>query len=128
MLAGFLPTISAVHDKLMTYLYIIGVKTRFMEKLKYFPVGMLTIYLIKCLITGASPVDAAILAIFATLLGYSQYKSEEKSISELKNQLLLLKTDQELTKKTQEELRSHVSSMKIGLNMRAGGLSGKPNV
>jgi len=99
-----------------------------MEKLKYFPVGMLSIYLAKCLITGASPVDAAILGIFAALLGYSQYKSEEKAISDLKNEISSIKQHQDLTSKQHEELRSHVSSMKIGLNMRAGGFSGKPNV
>ena len=99
-----------------------------MEKLKYFPVGMLSVYLLKCLITGPNPVDAAILGIFAALLGYSQYKTEEKAIFELKNECLLLKNEQIEMKKLHEELRAHMSSMKIGMNMRSGSLSGKPNV
>lgn len=101
-----------------------------MERLnRLVPVGILVVYLLKCLITGAnSPVDAAILAVFAALLGYSQYKTEEKAITELKSQVSLLKNEHETIKIQHEELRSHVSSMKIGLNMRSGGLSGKPQV
>lgn len=101
-----------------------------MERLSRFvPVGILLVYLLKCLITtNVQPVDAAILGIFAALLGYSQYKTEEKAITLLKSELLLLKNEQSEMKKQHEELRSHMSSMKIGLNMRSGPLSGKPSV
>lgn len=101
-----------------------------MEKLnKYVPVGLLLVYVLKCLITNnVQFVDASILAVFACLLAYSQYKTEEKSISLLKSEILLLKNEQEEIKKHHEELRSHMSSMKIGLSMRSGSLSGKPSL
>lgn len=97
-----------------------------MEKLtRYVPSFAFVIYLAKCLSAGPTAVDAAILGIFATLLGYAQYKNEEKAITELKNEISLLKNEQQESKKHQEELRSHVSSMKIGMNMRSNPLNGK---
>jgi len=99
-----------------------------MEKLtRLIPVGILLVYLLKCLITGPQPVDAAILGIFAALAGYAEYKSEEKHILALKSEIAIMKSLQTDMIKQQEELRSHVSSMKIGLNMRSGSLTGKIN-
>lgn len=100
-----------------------------MEKLiKFTPISILLVYVLKCLVVGSQPVDAAILAIFAGLVGYSQFKNEEKNISLLKNEIDELKKSNTEVIKHQEELRSHVSSMKLGLNMKTGSLTGKSNI
>lgn len=93
-----------------------------MEKTsRFIPMGMLTVYLVKCLILGPNFVDAAILTAFCCLVGYFQYRTEEKEISSMKKQLNEMQTDIDAAKKRGEELSSHVNSMKLGLNMRSSG-------
>jgi hypothetical protein len=97
-----------------------------MEKVtRLIPMGMLSVYLIKCLILGSSAIDAAVIASLAALTGYFQFKTEQKEITEIKTQLSSLKLDIESSKKRDEEIRSHVNSMKLGMNMRSGSLNNK---
>ena len=97
-----------------------------MEKLvRFLPVGMALVYLAKCLSIGPSPVDAAILATLAGLYGYTQFKTENTQLTELKVAVETLNKELEASNKKIEEIRSHTNSMKLGLNIRSGNLSQK---
>ena len=92
-----------------------------MEKLiRFSPLGMILVYLSKVIILGAQPVDAAVLAVLAALCGYAQYKSEDKALSSLKSMISELKAEQEASKKREDEVRTHITTMKMGMNMRQG--------
>lgn len=95
--------------------------------MKYIPLGMLSVYLTKTLLQGSNvtAIDAGILAILTFLFAYSQYKNEEKNVIQLKSDISLLKDEVLHLKKRDEEVRSHISTMKIGMNMRSTSLSTK---
>lgn len=94
--------------------------------LRLLPATMLLVYLLKCLISQSPQlVDAAILATLAALCGYNEFKTEQKDITQLKNDIIELKKLTAEASKKDEELRSHVSSMKLGMNMRTNTLGNR---
>lgn len=95
--------------------------------MKYIPLGMLTVFLTKTMLQGSNvtAIDATILAILTFLFAYSQYKNEEKAVTEVKSELSLLKNQVADLEKRNEEVRSHISTMKIGMNMRSSSISTK---
>lgn len=93
--------------------------------MRYIPIGMLLVYLSNCLVHGSTPVDAAVLAVLACLYGYIEHKTDEKQFTALKTELQEIKGQIEWLKKRDEEVRTHVGSMKLGMNMRTNPLNNK---
>lgn len=91
--------------------------------MKYIPLGMLLTYLGRCMVQGSTAVDAAILGILTILFAYSQYKNEDKRIAELAIQIAAQSSEIAALKVKDAEVRNHISSMKLGMNMRTSSLN-----
>jgi hypothetical protein len=76
-------------------------------------------FFIKILVVGAQYQDCALVAIICSLIGYLEYSSEKSELKELKDKQDKLQHSIELNKKEIEELRSHVSTIKLGNQVRS---------
>jgi len=79
---------------------------------------LFTLFFVKLLSTGVSFQDSFIVAILSTLLGYLEYRSENEDLKEIRRQARELNLSLETTKKELEELRSHVSTVKLAQQVR----------
>lgn len=80
------------------------------------------------MLLGPQMVDAAVLLVLSGLAGFFFYKHEEKNILALKDELKTLRTDLTAFKKESDEVRSHVGSLSLGMNLRKNNpISNKPS-
>jgi hypothetical protein len=89
------------------------------EYIKYIPLGLFVAFSVKMLINGVSLQDAPAFAIVTAFAGYMINKEENKNIKSLSDRLKILENSASESKKETEELRSHVSSIKLGQQMRS---------
>jgi hypothetical protein len=88
------------------------------EYIKYIPLGLFVAFSVKMLINGVSLQDAPAFAIIATFAGYIINREENKNLKYLNDRLKALEDGASESKKEAEELRSHVSSIKLGQQIR----------
>lgn len=79
---------------------------------------LFTLFFVKLLSTGVSFEDSFIVAILSTLLGYLEFRSENEDLKEIRHQAVQLNHSLETTKKELEELRSHVSTVKLAQQVK----------
>ena len=89
------------------------------EYIKYIPLGLFVAFSVKMLISGASLQDAPIFAILTGFAGYMINREEDKILNSLTSRLKVLEEQSVEYKKETEDLRSHVSSMKLGQQVRS---------
>ena len=89
------------------------------EYIKYIPLGLFVAFSVKMLISGASLQDAPIFAILTGFAGYMINREEDKILNSLTGRLKVLEEQSVEYKKETEDLRSHVSSMKLGQQVRS---------
>lgn len=93
-----------------------------MEKLvKPILFGQLVIYSLSLLITPVSLEKGVILAILSALYSFFEFKAENKQITELKKEIADIKTELLEQQKFSQELSSHVSSIKMGQQIKSVG-------
>ena len=88
------------------------------EYIKYIPLGLFVAFSIKSLVNGASLQDAPVYAILALFTAYLVHRDEEKSLKKIHSKLEQLEKLNEVKTKEIEELRSHVSTIKLGQQVR----------
>lgn len=88
------------------------------EYIKYIPLGLFVAFCIKSLVVGVSVTEAPSLAIIAIFSAYLVHRDEEKQLKAINDKLNLLEKQNENKTKEIEELRSYVSSIKLGQQMR----------
>lgn len=88
------------------------------EYIKYIPLGLFVAFCVKSLVVGVSVSEAPSLAIVAIFSAYLVHRDEEKQLKAINDKLNLLEKQNENKTKEIEELRSHVSSIKLGQQMR----------
>jgi len=76
-------------------------------------------FFIKTLVTGVQYQDCALIAIICSLIAYLEHASESSKLKQLKNDYEKIQHSIELNKKEIEELRSHVSTIKLGSQVRS---------
>lgn len=89
------------------------------EYIKYIPLGLFVAFSIKSLVNGASLQDAPVYAILALFTAYLVHRDEEKSLKKIHSKLEQLEKLNEVKTKEMEELRSHVSTIKLGQQVRS---------
>lgn len=90
-----------------------------MERLmRIIPLVLLCSYLIRAMVIGPQFVDAAILAVLMAFHAYMQTKEEKKSIQEVKKALEVLTIAVDEVKKREEELKTHVTGLRMSMSMR----------
>lgn len=83
--------------------------------------GLLVAHCLSLLIAPATPEKAVVFGILAIMVGYFEFKSEQKHLVDLKAELETLKLDLLEQKKFSQELSSHVSSIKMGQQIKSVG-------
>lgn len=89
------------------------------EYIKYIPLGLFVAFSVKMLVSGASWQDAPVFAILAAFTLTMLNKEEETVINAFAARLKAMEEQTSEFKKETEELRSHVSSVKLGQQVRA---------
>lgn len=91
------------------------------DYIKYIPLSLFVAFCVKMLISGASWQDAPIFAILAAFVLNLVNKEEEKQLKVINDRLNFLEKQNETKIKEMEELRSHVSSVKLGQQIKSAG-------
>lgn len=86
--------------------------------LKYVPMLLFCLYCGKMLKEGGSYTEAPILAILGLFSAYSLYRAENKQLQETQKTVDQLKNSIEEQNKKIEELRTHVSGLKLSTSVR----------
>lgn len=81
--------------------------------------GLFVAFSAKLIIIGAVLSDAPILAILAGFSGYLVNRDEEKNLEKIKNQFNSIEQKAQEQAKAIEELRSHVSTIKLGQQVKS---------
>lgn len=89
------------------------------EHVKYVPLLLFVAFSLKLLVSGASWQDAPVFAILTGFAASMLNKEEEKILVSLSTRLKALEEHTVESKKETEELRSHVSSIKLGQQVRS---------
>ena len=89
------------------------------EYIKYIPLGLFVAFSVKMLMSGVSLQDAPVFAILTGFTGYMINREEDKILNSLTGRLKALEEQSIESKKEAEELRSHVSTMKLGQQVRS---------
>jgi uncharacterized protein YdaL len=89
------------------------------EYIKYIPLGLFVAFSVKMLMSGASLQDAPVFAILTGFAGYMINREEDKILNSLTGRLKKLEEQSTESKKEAEELRSHVSTIKLGQQIRS---------
>lgn len=90
-----------------------------MEKLKYLPLGLFTLYCGKMLVFGNFTWESAlVLAVMGSISGYYEWKSQEKITKDLADRIQKTNDALLLVAKNQDELKNHVASLKLGNQIR----------
>jgi hypothetical protein len=88
------------------------------EYIKYIPLGLFVAFSVKGLVLGVSVQEAPVYAILALFTGYLVHRDEEKSLKQINDKLIEMDKINEQKFKEIEELRSHVSTLKLGQQVR----------
>lgn len=88
------------------------------EYIKYIVLGLFVAFSVKMLMNGVSLQEAPAFAILAGLTAYLVNRDEEKNLEKLNNRLTALENQNSSKEKEIEELRSHVSTLKLGQQVR----------
>jgi len=89
------------------------------EYIKYISLGIFVAFCVKILMNGISFEDAPVFAIVAGFTAYLVNRDEEKNLEKINKRLTQLEHHVSEKEKQVEELRSHVSSLKLGQQMRS---------
>lgn len=89
------------------------------EYIKYIPLCLFVAFSVKMLISGATLQDAPAFAILTGFAGYMINREEDKILNSLTARLKAIEDQSTEYKKETEDLRSHVSSMKLGQQVRS---------
>lgn len=95
------------------------------HKVKYLPLLLFAIYSIKLLVLGASLVDAPILLIMGLISSVYEIKSQSKLLSNLRKDVGDLQKHKEETDKLISEVKTHISGIKLGQNIRGSTLGAR---
>jgi hypothetical protein len=83
-----------------------------MDRLKYIPLGLFVLLVSKMLYMGCGYADAPSLLIIAALAAFYEYKPVNAELKALKDNSAKMEKDL-------EDLRSHVSSLKLARDLKA---------
>jgi hypothetical protein len=89
------------------------------EYIKHIPLGLFVAFSVKMLISGASWQDAPIFAMLTGFAASMVNREEDKILNSLTGRLKALEEQSVEHKKEAEELRSHVSTLKLGQQVRS---------
>lgn len=89
------------------------------EHVKYIPLILFVAFCVKGLVLGVSLQEAPIFAIIAGFSAYLVNREEKKNLETIGNRLNKLEQETEAKNKEVEELRSHVSTLKLGQQVRS---------
>ena len=93
-----------------------------MEKIiKPVTFGLMVVYCLGLLVTPVTFEKGVIFAILAAMVGYFEFKSEQKELAKLKEEIETVKNEINEQKKFSQELSSHVSSIKMGQQIKSVG-------
>lgn len=82
---------------------------------------LFVIYGLNLLVTPVTFEKGVVLAILATLLSLLEFKTERKELTQIKEELSVLKRELEENKKFSQDLSSHLSSIKAGQQIKSVG-------
>ena len=82
------------------------------------PILAFCLYFSKIFIQPPTLIDASILLILAGISGYFEYKNNEKIVQQLEQKFLKLEQDLDLKSKEIDNLKSSVTSLKLGSSLR----------
>lgn len=83
------------------------------DYIKYIPLSLLIVYCVKLITTTVTLNDSPILAILAALTGFMFIVQEEKKLLSVNDKIKELKEDIEKQKELSQEIRTHLSSIKL---------------
>ena len=87
------------------------------EYIKYIPLGLFVAFSAKMLISGVSLETAPVFGILAAFSAYLINRDEKKNLEIINSRLQAIEGKLNSKEKEVEELRSHVSSLKLGQQM-----------
>lgn len=91
------------------------------EYVKYIPLGLFVAFCIKSLVVGVNIEEAPLFAILAIFCGYLVHRDEISDKKTLEARLIAIEKLQEIKSKEIEDLRSHISSVKLGQQIKSVG-------
>lgn len=89
-----------------------------MEKLKYIPLGLFSVYFLKISLQTATLSDAAILLILGSIAAFYEFKSNDKKLLELESQISEIQKTTDLKLKDLDGVKSQVASIKLANNYK----------
>lgn len=94
-------------------------------KIKYVPLGLFCVSVLKVLIVGATYVDAPVLLILACLAAVYETKSQLKVIKALEDKVAELQNQINDGSKSISEIKTFVGGIKLGQNIRTTQVGGR---
>lgn len=91
------------------------------EYIKYVPLSLFVAFCVKSLVVGVTIAEAPALAIVAVFSAYLIHRDEDENKKAIEARLAALEKQQETKSKEMEDLRSHVSSVKLGQQIKSVG-------
>ncbi len=85
---------------------------------KYAPLGLLCAYVTKVMILGASLSDGLVVAVIAGLSAFMLHKTDQKKFLEIESQIKVLSEEMALKNKNIDEIKNHVTGLKLGQQIR----------
>lgn len=91
------------------------------DYIKYIPLGLFVAFCLKSLALGVNLHEAPLFAILAVFCAYLIQQDNQNEKSAVESRLAALEKLQEAKSKEIEDLRSHVSSVKLGQQIKSAG-------
>jgi hypothetical protein len=77
------------------------------------------LFFARLLFTGVTLEDSLVVGVLGSLLGYLEYNNGQQEIREMTAKFVEITTQVEQSKRDLEELRSHVSTVKLAQQIRS---------
>jgi len=82
------------------------------------PFGLVLLLSIKCIVSGTTFPDVALLAVLSSLGGYLSLSASNKQVKELEEQYVELKNEFNSKSKEVDDIKNHLSGLKLASAVR----------
>lgn len=89
-----------------------------MDKIKFIPLAISSLFGLKLLVLGGNLESACILAVLGGISAFYEFKVQNKKIKDLEEKVESYNKTMEEKAKEIESLKTHVSSIKLGSQLR----------
>jgi hypothetical protein len=89
-----------------------------MNHIKYLPLGLVCLFILKVLFRGTELPDALVISALSGLSAYSLYKEKDKQYHELKEEISKLSAEVSARNQALDEMRTKIAAMVVSSGMK----------